>query len=103
MVGDYSNILFDAVFGQQDTSDDPIEEYHDVKQGVDVIMPVVTMIRNDFRPEPEECFTIHIHQVDELEPFSCNKNDSSTTSFFCETTICIQDDDGRFTACVSYI
>ena len=38
-----------------------------------MIMLLATMIRNDLRPESEECFTICIYQVDEMEPFSCNE------------------------------
>ena len=71
-LGDIHNIMFDAAFGQGVNPDDPFEKYYDVNQGDDMIESLATVIRNDFRPQPEECFTTCIYQVDELEPFSCN-------------------------------
>ena len=38
-----------------------------------MIMSLATMIRNDLRPESEECFTICIYQVDEMEAFHAMK------------------------------
>ena len=56
-------------------------------------------IRNDFEPEDEECFSIRIipvHILGRFELFSCNEDDSDASNYFCETTICIEDDDGGF-------
>ena len=38
-----------------------------------MIISLATMIRNDLRPESEECFTICIYQVDEMEAFHAMK------------------------------
>ena len=65
----------------------------------DTIPPLTAFIRDDLRPENEECFTIRILPVDVLgrrELFSCNDDDSGADNYFCEHTICIEDDDGRF-------
>ena len=100
------NPLFDALFGTRRTPDDPIEEEFDLGHLVGTIPPREPEIRNDLRPEEEECFTIHIVQVNvpgRLELFSCNEDDSSSTSFFCETTICIEDNDGRYVQFVKII
>ena len=98
---DWSNPLLDAVFGTRDTSDSPIQEYFDLERREATIPPRQVDIRNDLRPEDEECFTIHIFHVDVLgrrarELFSCNEDDSGATNYFCKTTICILDDDGKF-------
>ena len=66
----------------------------------DTIPPLTTFIRDDRRPEDEECFTISIVPVDVLgrrELFACNEDDSGEGNYFCQHTICIMDDDGRFT------
>ena len=58
----------------------------------------LTAIRNDFRPEYEECYSIQISPIDLKEVFMCDFVDTSSTppmSFFCEHTICIEDDDGN--------
>ena len=90
----------DAIFGDRTVPDEPIEEHSDVNPLESTIPPLVVNIINDFRPEEEECFTIRILPVDipirpphRRELFSCN---SVGDNYFCETTICIADDDGRF-------
>ena len=102
---DWSNPLLDAVFGTRDTSDSPIQEYFDLERRESTIPPRQADIRDDLRHEDEECFTIHIFHVDVLgrrarELFSCNEDDSGATNYFCKTTICIADDDGRFSCIV---
>ena len=90
--------LFDALFGNEDN--DPIEETFPLKPGSDVIPPLVTSVRNDFRPENDECYTIGIFTTDvrgARELHTCN-NDDMADNFFCLHTICITNDDGRFVA-----
>ena len=98
--GGLENPLLDAFFGTRDPmfDDAPIQEEFDLERLVAVIPPRQTDIRNDLRPEKEECFTIRIFPVDvegRHELFDCNEDENSATDFFCETTICICDDDGR--------
>ena len=99
--GSLENPLLDAVFGTRDQMDDdaPIQQEFDLERLVAVIPSLPAEIRNDLRPEEEECFTIRIFPVDvpgRRELFDCNEDDSGATNFFCETTICICDDDGRW-------
>ena len=53
-------------------------------------------IRNDFFIEEEECFTIGIfnQEVPGGLQFTCSDG-IDATNFFCEHTICIEDDDGK--------
>ena len=93
------NPLLDAVFGTRDPfyNEAPIQEEFDLDPPVSVIPPRRADIRNDLRPENEECFTIRIFQVDlpgRYGGFYCNDG-YGATNFFCKTTICICDDDGR--------
>ena len=93
--------LLDALFGTRDDSGDPIQEEFDLQVSVNTLPPLRAEIRNDLRFEDEECFTVRIHAVDvpgRLEFFECNEEGSN---FFCEHTICIQDDDGKDLACNS--
>ena len=94
-----TNPLYDALFGSRDNIDDPIEVFFVLEALHDVIPPVTALIRNDFRPEDEECFTIHIFPVDlrRRELFACNEDDSGADNYFCQTEICICSKDGRFT------
>ena len=98
--GSLENPLLDAVFGIRDENDydAPIQDQFDLERLVAVISQQQADIRNDLRPEDEECFTIQIFPVDvegRRELFYCNEDENSATDFFCETTICICDDDGR--------
>ena len=64
----------------------------------DTIPSDTTFIRDDVRPEDEECFTIRVIPVDvsgRRELFTCNEDDSGAINYFCQTEICIEDDDGR--------
>ena len=96
---DVRNELFDALFGIRPMPGAPIQEEFDLEQLVAVIPPRQADIRNDLRPEDEECFTIRIFPVDvegRRELFDCYEDDDEQDNFFCETTICIGNDDGRF-------
>ena len=95
-VGGLINPLLDAVFGTRDELDGPVEERFDLERLVDTIPPLSVGIRNDMIDEGEECFTIRIFPVDvpgRRELFSCNGDNLGATNYFCETTICIEDDD----------
>ena len=95
---DIQNQLFDALYGIKVVPDAPIQEEFDLERLVAVIPSLQADIRNDFRPEDEECFTIRIFPVDvpgRRKLFYCNEDEDAATNFFCETTICICDDDGR--------
>ena len=96
--------LYDAVFGSRHNIGDPIEVFFILDVLEDTIPPLTTFIRDDRRPENEECFTIRILPVDvsgRRELFSCNEDDSGADNYFCLTEICIQDDDGNITNKVS--
>ena len=105
-IGQVDNLLYDAIFGTRDRSNDPIEVFFVLEALEDTIRSEGTFIRDDFRAEDEECFTIRILPVDVLgrrELFTCNEDDSGAINYFCQTEICIEDDDGRFhVACASY-
>ena len=95
--GFFGDLDFDARFGAEG---DPIEFIYVLLPG-SMISPLVTRIRNDFLIEAEECYSIRIFPI--LIPglrefFMCDFVDTSSTppmSFFCEHTICIEDDDGK--------
>ena len=98
-IGAVVNPLFDATFGTREREDDPIVVFFVVDVVEDIIPPLTAFIRDDLRPEDEECFTIRIFPVDvpgRHELFTCNEDDSGESSYFCQHTICIMDDDGRF-------
>ena len=91
------NPLFDALFGNEDN--DPIEERFPLLPGSNVITSRRTSVRNDFRPEGDECYTIGIFTTDvggARELFTCNDDADMADNFFCLHTICIINDDGRF-------
>ena len=90
--------LLDACFGNRQEHEAPIQEEFDLEHLVATIPSLRADIRDDLRPEDEECFTIRIFPVDipgRRELFFCNEDENGATNFFCETTICIKDDDGR--------
>ena len=96
-IGAVVNQLFDARFGSRDTIDDPIEEFFVLDALDDAVTSIITFIRDDLRPEDEECFTIRVIPVDvsgRRELFTCNEDDSGAINYFCQTEICIEDDDG---------
>ena len=96
--GDQGNILLDAAFATRDEPNGPIQEEFDLERLMATIPLLIADIRNDLRAEEEECFTIRIFPVDvpgRRELFECYEDEDGQTNFFCETTICIEDDDGR--------
>ena len=92
------NLEFDARFGIVQA--DPILQEDVLLPGRDSIIPLRTAIRNDFVLEDEECYSIQISPIDTpglRELFMCDFVNTSVIppmSFFCEHTICIEDDDG---------
>ena len=97
-LGGVVNQFYDATFGSRRNIGDPIENLIFLEALEDTIPPGITFIRDDLRPEDEECFTIRVLPVDVLgrrELFSCNEDDSGADNYFCQTEICIEDDDGR--------
>ena len=93
--------LFDALFGNEDN--DPLEERFVLEPGSDVIPSRVTSVKNDFRPEYDECYTIIIIVIFaagsyHAYPFTCNDDYYMADNFFCRHTICITNDDGRLVA-----
>ena len=95
-IGAVVNQLYDATFGSRGNIGDPIGHFF-VLDALDDTIP--SDIRDDLRPESEECFTIRVIPVDvpgRRELFTCNEDDSGAINYFCQTEICIEDDDGRF-------
>ena len=93
-----SNPLYDAVFGTRNNVGEPIQVFFVLEARIDTLPPLTTFIRDDVRPEDEECFTIRIFPVDvpgRRKLFACNEDDSGADNYGCEHTICIEDDDGR--------
>ena len=92
------NLDYDARFGNVQA--DPIEQEDRLLPGRDSL-PLQRAIRNDFVLEDEECYSIRLSPIDIpglRELFICDFVDTSSTppmSFFCEHTICIEDDDGN--------
>lgn len=89
---------FDALFGIQNTEHGPLEERSILQAGEDELPSLLSSVRNDFRPEEEECYSIGIFAADTpgiSEVFTCNDRDNIATNFFCVHTICIEDDDGK--------
>ena len=89
--------VFDATFGHREHPSDPIEDIKDLPLGERTISsPLLTLIRNDLIPEEIECYTIRIFPVDvpgRRELFTCYEDNAGADSYFCEHTICIEDDD----------
>ena len=105
-IGRMVDPLYDATFGSRDSIDGPIEVFFVLETLNDVIPPLTVFIKNDRRPEDDECFTIRLFPLDvagRRELFSCNEDFSGEDNFFCQTEICIDDDDGEFAVfvCVS--
>ena len=95
------DLEYDAFFGtRQNTKHDSIVDILTLKLGNDTIPSLRTLVQNDNHPEDLECYTINIITIDVegvRELFTCNEDDSNSTDFFCDHTICIDDDDGQFT------
>ena len=98
-IGAVSDQLYDATFGTRQYIDDPVEEFLVLESMGDTIQPLTTFIRNDFRVEDQECFTIRVLPVDipgRRELFACNEDVIGATNHFCLTEVCIEDDDGMY-------
>ena len=96
-VSPYNNISpqSDALFGSRNELVDPVIEYYDLIPN-EQIPPIMATVIDDFRIEPIECFIIRInfrHFDGQREPLATCNDDG--TSFFCEHTVCIEDDDGK--------
>ena len=95
---------YDALFGtRQKSPEGSVEEIQILTQHNSMIPPLLTAIRNDDRPEDRECYTISIITKDiegVRELFTCKKDVGNPTDFFCDHTICIDDDDGQFTSII---
>ena len=93
------NFISDALFGARGDSRDPLELVFNLDSGQATLQRVSASIVQDFRFEPEECFTLQIFFSEtpgaREAPVTCNA-DNSSTNFFCEHTVCIEDDDGMY-------
>ena len=92
------NPSYDALFGISYDPEDPLEDARVISPGETALRgEVIVNIRNDFVIEEEECFTIGIfnEEVPDSVQFTCNDEDDAT-NFFCQHTICIEDDDGEY-------
>ena len=97
---DQSNPHLDAVFGTRDYPHGHILQRFTLQHLAATIPSLTIKIRDDFRSEDEECFKILVYPPDShgrYALFNCNDYEDGATNYFCETTICIEDDDGRFT------
>ena len=91
-IGGVVNRFYDATFGTRDNTDESIENFFVLDALDDTITSVATVIRDDLRPEDEECFTLRVLPVDvpgRRELFTCNEDDSGANNYFCQTEICI--------------
>ena len=96
------NTFSDARFGARDHSHDQLEDQVLLYPGETTLRQVSASIVEDFLIEPEECFTLQLYFYEtpgaRAPLVTCNAGNSST-NFFCEHTVCIEDDDGmRFFA-----
>ena len=94
-----NNPDFDVIFGSIIGSGDSLQ-FTGILDTLSRVLsdPLIPQIRNDFRPEGRECFTVNILRPDRTEDrdiFSCFSDDANMDDFFCATTICIDDDDGK--------
>ena len=100
-----TNPFLDALFGSRLDPHDPLEEFFSLEPLEDSIPPLRVTIVADFRAEAKECFTIRLIPVDipgRREVFGCNEDGFGEDNYFCETTICIGDFDGRFTGNMNF-
>ena len=92
---------YDAAFGTRPNNDpdEPIIQQETLGPLENSFAPLQVTIRDDFVPEPYECFSMAIDADDVIgrrELFMCNEDGTGATSFFCDHTVCIIDDDGEF-------
>ena len=97
LVGDSFNS--DIRFGVRQSPNDPLIQQADLQPGLTTLQIITAVIVQDLKIEPEECFTLQIFFTgysSAREPLvTCNADDSST-NYFCEHTVCIEDDDGIY-------
>ena len=89
---------FDALYGYR--RDQSIQQDGSLPAGHNSTSLQI-LIYNDLSPEQQECFTIRIVPMGAPsfeDVFSCNE---LGPSYFCEHAICIEDDDGKCTPCLS--
>ena len=94
----YNQVGVDAIFGGTLLSDYRIKLEVDLKSGLLTVPHIATVIINDLVPEDKKCFTLRILPVDipgRRELFTCNEDGVVADNYFCEHTICIEDDDGE--------
>ena len=94
---DLTNPLIDARFGSR-SRHGSIEEEFFLEHLQYTIPSRTAVIKDDLRPEDKECFTIHILTFELFGRrilFDCHEDGYNANSYFCETTICIEDNDGR--------
>ena len=92
---------FDALFGEGEVGQPPL-----LNEGLsrgETSTSFEVLIYNDIIPEEQQCLTIRISPVNvagknKREMFSCNEQGPS---YFCEHTICIEDDDGKLVKAAS--
>jgi hypothetical protein len=94
-----SNIRdFDVIFGNEESN--IIREIRRLFAGNRQLSAGVSAaITNDFLSEEFECFTIRIGATDDegvRNVFNCTSDSDSGNDFFCQMTICIEDDDEPF-------
>ena len=90
------NSTFDARFGVQ--VDDQIELIDILEPGATMMMLPHIVVMNDGEVEDEECFSIQVFALDEpglRDVFYCYNDEDNQTSFFCQHTICIQDNSSK--------
>ena len=82
----------DALFGTRETVEHliVIEEIRQLYIG-SLNLTLNTTVLNDNVPEDVECYEIRIFRS---QAFLCNEDNTFPEDFFCEHTICIEDDDG---------
>ena len=101
----FTGSTYDVLFGVRDNPGDPIDSVQLLHPGQGVLQRPRVFIRDDFIVEDEECFTIRVtfEGIPGRAEFTCDDG-AGATNFFCEHTICIEDDDGKFslmsTSCV---
>lgn len=83
----------DALIGHRNTANEPLQLRHSLPIGTRALaIPLTAVIVDDFTPESQECFTVKI--VPGIHSnYQCNEDIVNPTDYFCEHTICIDDDD----------
>ena len=90
------NPLFDALFSNEEREGYRLEERFTLPPGESEIS-LITSIRNDNRPEDDECYTIGFY-IYFYRLTYCYDDEDMADNYFCRHTICITNDDGRFVA-----